>query len=102
MTELAVRDVTAVTFPAPRLPAPGEVVPPPRVVPGEVVRVVQHCVGRPVYNRPYMPPWAITDPSEIIATGERIKHHRAPWWWRMFHPRPPEPTHLTPPQVRRG
>ncbi|MDN5934301.1 MAG: hypothetical protein L0I24_25055 [Pseudonocardia sp.] len=83
-------------IPEPRLPAPGEAVPPPRVVPGEVVQVVQECVGRPVHNQPYAPPWAITDPDEITATQERIKWHSAPWWWRLTHPRPPEPTHLTP------
>lgn len=88
--------VLSALVPTPRLPVLGEVVPPPRVVPGEVVRVVQECIGRPVYNRPYMPPWAITDPYEIEAMRERIKWHRAPWWWRAFHPCPPEPTHLRP------
>lgn len=104
MTVLAHLPVLALpVIPGPRLPAPGEDVPPPPVVPGEVVRDVHDCVGRPVYNRPYAPPWALAG-AEIVATGERIKYHRAPLWWRLFHRRPPEPTHLTPyrPEVRRG
>lgn len=101
MTALDHRPVTGLpAIPTPRLPVLDEV----RVVPGEVVRDVQECTGRRVYNRPYMPPWAITDPDEITAMRIRIKWHRAPFWWRAFHSRPPEPTHLTPyrPEVPRG
>ncbi len=100
MTALDHRPVTALpSIPEPRLPV--------RVVPGEVVWDVQDCTARPVYNEPYSPPWAITDPDDITETGERIKWHRAPFWWRAFHPRPPEPTHLTPcplyrPESHRG
>lgn len=98
MTEL-VSTALVLAVPAPRLPVSGELVPArgTPVVPGEVVREdVPVCVGRRLYNTPYRPPWALTDPVEILAIGERIKYHRAPLWWRLAHPRPAEPTHLTP------
>lgn len=85
MTELAIRDAAPVAIPSPRLPAPGETVPQPQVV-----------IGTVMFSWPPQVPWAITDHPEIVAIGERIKYHRAPWWWRLTHTRPPEPEHLTP------
>lgn len=93
MTVVDVRPTALVRLPAPRLPAAGEVIPPPVVVPGEVV---QSCTTRPVHGWPPVCPWAITDPAEVDAIRERMRWHRAPWWWRLAHPRPAEPTHLTP------
>lgn len=86
MTEL-VSTALVLAVPAPRLPVSGELVPArdmPPVVPGEVVREdVPVCVGRRLYNTPYRPPWAITDPVEILAIALRAEHYRKPWWKRM-------------------
>ena len=67
--------------PASRLPvvAPREVVPAPVVVVGEVV-----------FSWPRPVPWAVTDPTQILAIALRIEHYRKPWWKRMGTP-PPTP-----------
>lgn len=71
MTELAVRDTTPVAPPTPRPSTTGEAIP-PRVVAGEVV-----------FSWPRPVPWAVTDPTQILAIALRIEHYRKPWWKRM-------------------
>lgn len=81
MTVVDTRPTTAlVVAPTLQLPVPGDAW-------GEA--------SRPVHHWPSPCLWAVTDPDDIDGIRERVKYHRAPWWWRLTRPRPPEPTHLT-------
>lgn len=75
--------VLAPRVPTPRRPVASEVAPDPSPTP-------QAVQGRVLYNVPFRPWYAITDPTQILAIALQIEHYRKPWWKRMGTP-PPTP-----------